>query len=361
MVSSSARRQRNNSRKQDKPENFAQSCALLSVNGTLQSLIKTPGEESIRSQGYNAIAIGKPLTIRYLHCFLKLDVKDSDEQEIMLSSFVKTEEEKKAAAESVNFYDPKLLFKDGKRHLDTFSADVYGHELIYYSKSYLGEPIKLTTRIMEIDNHESLDAISDGISQASDIPFFLEYVPFLAVAKGSFDLFKSILKMLDKDDPIVKGLRMALHFQEPHMPRLQSGRIVCIQGMSEEKALSLGLRLSVNNKLLDADGKLYENSPYYVIQVNAAAHKGYENFQYHQQTAELLSLTNRDGGFQEFVNVMAQGIKVHGDMEVIDEMEELRDSLDEPASVEKFKALFKGLSKDVKSVYRKKYNEILDE
>ena len=70
---------------------------------------------------------------------------------IMLSTFVKTAEEKQGAAEAINYYNPETIFQNGQFRLTDFGAQHYGHELCYYTKSYLGESLRFTTKIMELD------------------------------------------------------------------------------------------------------------------------------------------------------------------------------------------------------------------
>ncbi|WP_430931734.1 hypothetical protein [Saccharicrinis sp. 156] len=77
---------------------FAKSTSLLSVNGKLRSPYYEPGEQEVRNQAYIPVEIGKPLVVRYLYFFLKLDNANSKHQEIMVSTFVKTEEEKKSSS-----------------------------------------------------------------------------------------------------------------------------------------------------------------------------------------------------------------------------------------------------------------------
>ena len=341
---------------------FAKNTSLLSVNGKLRSLYYEPGEQEERSQGYTSLELGKPLVVRYLYFFLKLDNAKNKNQEIMISTFVKTEEEKKAAAEAINFYDPKTKFSGSKAEIENFGADTYGHELIYYAKSFIGEAVKLTTKIMELDNPDkTITEITSGIEKIGDLPFFVEYLPYAAIAKSSVGLLGSIFKILDRDDPIVHGLRLDLFHNRPNSPRLQSGRIVCVQGKTEEEIINGGYSLNKNNRLIDSSGKSYTESPYFVIQVNSERQTTYENFEYFQNAAELLSLTNQPEGLKDFIETAAEGFKTYSDISTISDMEGLQDDLDDPETLKRFKAMFKGLSGDVKDLYRKKYKDTLAE
>jgi hypothetical protein len=346
----------------DKSVLFGKSTSLLSVNGKLRSLYYEPGQQEERSQGYVPLGIGKPIVVRYLFFFLRLDNAGNKDQEVMISSFVRTEEEKKAAAEAINFYDPKLRFSKGRAEVEGFGGDTYGHELLYYSKSFTGEPMKLTAKIMELDNpQKTIKEITDSIDRIGDLPFFAEYLPYAAIAKSSLDLLGKIFKILDRDDPIVPGLRLDLFHNRPNSARLQSGRIVCIQGKSEDEILSSGYRLNRKNHLVDANGGIYTQTPYFVLQVNSERQPTYGAFEHFQNAAELLSLTNRPQGLKEFIETAAEGFKTYADIAAVSEMESMQDDLDDPHTLERFKAMFKGLSGDVKALYRRKYQEILSE
>ncbi len=341
--------------------NMAKNCSLMSIDGCLKSLHETVDEESLKQRAYTPIIIGKPIVIRYLHFFLKLDSVGDSKQEVMISSFVKTEEEKKAAAESVNFYDPEFRFYDDKAHLSQFSSQVYGHELLYYNKSYLGEPFKLCTKIMELDNSaDESEALKQGLCAVGNSPFFVEYLPFIGAASSLCGLAQQIFDYFDTDDAIINGLALNLFYKIPNLPKLQSGRIVCIQGLSQEDALARGLTLSHENKLLDADGLLYELSPYFVLQINSESHPSYESFEHYQNTAEMLALNNRDAGLSDMLSVAASCMQTHADIQALHEMEALSISLDDELDRERFIALFKSVSQDVQYLYKDKFKAYLE-
>ena len=341
---------------------FAKSTSLLSVNGTLRSMYYLPGETEDRAQEYTELEVEKPIVVRYLYHFLRLENSSNSKQEIMISSFLKTEEEKRPAAEAINYYNPQMRFSKGTAEIEHYGGDVYGHELIYYSKSYTGEPIKLTTKIMELDNPEkSIKEIETGLTKIGELPFFAEYMPYVAIAKSTTSLLGRIFKILDRDDPIVPALRLDLFYKRPNSARLQSGRIVCVQGKAEDEILNAGFKLNAKNRLEDTEGKLYTQTPYFVIQVNSETQSGYDDFEYFQNAAELLAMTNRPDGIKDFVETAALGFKTYSDIATINQMEDMQDDLDNPESLKKFKALFKTMSSDVKDLYRNKYKEILKE
>ena len=125
--------------------------------------------------------------------------------------------------------------------------------------------------------------------------------------------------------------------------------------------MNAGFKLNAKNRLVDTEGKLYTQTPYFVIQVNSETQSGYDDFEYFQNAAELLAMTNRPDGIKDFVETAALGFKTYSDIATINQMEDMQDDLDNPESLKKFKALFKTMSSDVKDLYRNKYKEILKE
>lgn len=343
------------------------SVCLLSIDGNLQSLYSTSDFSTARdsrSADYSQIGIGKPIVVRYLHHYLNFPKAPATKQEIMISTFVKTLEEKKPAAEAISYYSPNVIFHSGIKSIKSFGADNFGHELIYYSKSYIGQPVKMTTKVMELDNYDEVfKAISDGTESLGNMPFFVEYIPYMAVAKSSVNFISKLYKLIDKDDPIIPRLALDLFYYIPNMPRLQSGRILCVHKsqLTQEEFISKGYKLTPENNLVDSTGTQYSESSYFVVQVNSEVRPEFDDFEYHQNAAELLTMTNRGANIGGFIETAVQGFKSYSDILTINEMESMQDELETPEAKEKFKALFKTMSADVRNLYRNKYKEILNE
>lgn len=341
-----------------------ENACLFSVGGKLQSLYEPMVEDAARSQGYRDVAIGKPLVIRYLHFFLQFGNAQESAEELMVSSFVKTVEAKKPAAESVNYYNPEFRFQNGRGRIAALGGQTYGHELIYYAKSYTGEPVKMTTKIMELDNPESVTKqLVSGLQTIGSMPAFLEFLPYFAIAQTSAGFLGKILRLLDRDDPIVPGFNVDLHFEKPHMPLLRSGRVVCVEAGNEGMLIN-DYELDGTNRLVRKDnGNEFTDSSYFVIQVNSESIQAYEEFEYFQNAAELLALTNRSHpqqNLRDFVETAVDGFRTFADLETIAELKELADELDDEESLARFKALFKGLSREVKDLYRAQYEGALE-
>ena len=163
---------------------LAEDLALLSVNGHLRSMYIDATTEKKRTAGYTAVEIGRPLMIRYLRIYLN-DQKLKNKNELMISTFLNSQEQKNAAAEAINYFDNEAHSQGGVLAIRDFGGEKYGHPLIYYSKSYLGESLYFTIKIMELDSVRSptKKAIQDGLSTLGRFPMFAEYLPFLAAAR----------------------------------------------------------------------------------------------------------------------------------------------------------------------------------
>ncbi len=330
--------------------------SLLSVNGRLRSLYEQASVDEVRSTGYNQLDIGKPLMIRYLHFFL-IHKTGERENELMISTFLKASESKEAAAETVNFFDNKVRFGSGDElRITDFGAARYGHPLCYYTRSYLGESIFLTTKIMELDkvDQQMVDAIKGGIRTVVSLPFFAEFLPYAVGATVGVTLFQKLFDLFNKDDAIVEGHNLDLHFGLQHVRRLQSGRIVCIPDREESEIMGSGrYALSVDNRLVDVEtGEEYRDSSYFVIQVDARPNKKYESFNYMMGAAELLKMTNRGEDPTEYISTMIDLFKGYNDIAAMQEIEDLSIDADDETVRKKIKALYRSMSQETRALYK---------
>ena len=332
--------------------------SLLSVNGILQSLYHEPGIDEKRSIGYKPIDIGEPIVVRYLRVFIKHDSRERENQ-LMISTFVKTTEEKQFASEVINYFNPKLIFEDGKFHLTDFGAQYYGHELCYYSKSYLGESLRLTTKIMELDkvNPELIKNIQGVISTISGIPAFVEFLPYTVLANTGVSIFAKLADIFNRDDVIEPGHDLDLHFHRNNAKCLQSGRIVCIPKKQDKDFLGK-YKITTDNKLVDIQNEQeYDDSNYYVLQINSEKNTLYENFDYLQQEADLLRKTNR-GDTAQIVEGVVTIVKGYGDIAAMRSIEELSLEIDENSN-KRIKALYKTMTPETKKLFQSRIKEIL--
>ncbi len=335
--------------------------SVLSVNGKLRSLYDSATVTKPRSSGYTELDIGKPLIVQYLYFFLRHKSPEK-KNELMISTFIKTAETKEAAAEAINYFDNTAKFDKNKElRICDFGAQRYGHRLCYYTKSYLGETLYVTTKIMEIDktNKKLIQAIQKGIGTVASLPVFAEFLPYAAGASVGVSLFGNIVDLFNKDDAIVQGHDLDLHFNLENVRRLQSGRIVCVPDKQEDYLLGGKYQLTQDNKLMEVNSKKeYTDSPYFVIQVDAKHNKKLELFDYFLGAADLLKLTNRGGDPTELVHTVVDILKGYNDVQAVREIEELSlDAYDEEV-MKRIKALHKSMSNDARSLYKDRIKEL---
>jgi hypothetical protein len=319
-----------------------------------------------RSYGYQEIEIGKPLVSRYLRIFVKWGDKNKDDQDLMISTHVKTTEQKRGAAESVNYYNPNAEFRNGEFELVDFGAMCYGHELCYYTKSYLGESLRFTTRIMELDSLDknAVRAIKAGIGTVAGLPSFASFLPYAAMATAGATVAEKLVKLFDKDDVILPAHDLDLHFRKANSRLLQSGRIVCVadpqNGTIADDDIVGDYKLSADNRLVHAITDVeYTNSVYIVLQINQEKNTLYNDFDYFQDAAELLARTNRGGDAREFVDTFVDMARAYTDVDAIRQIEEMALDVGDEDVRARLAALAKHMSPDMKRLYEDRLREIL--
>ena len=350
-----ARNRRRQSRGKELTRTRSVTARLFSVNGTLQSLYESAGASDARSASYTPVDVGQPLVVQYLRFFLR-HKPESGRNEVMISTFVKAAEARVAAAEAVNYFDPAARFDDDRLNLSHFGGENYGHPLIYYTKSYLGESLYLTTKIMEIDriDQDVVKAIQGGLAFASSLPTFTSFLPYAAGASVGTRVIADLVNFLDRDDEIVEGHDLDLRFGVPNTPRMQSGRIVCVQEREEKEILGR-FELSVANKLVEiGSNREYQDTSYFVIQVDSKTHRKFASFDHYLGAAELLEKTNRRGGARELVASLTEVLEGHNDLSAIREIEDLSADRDDPAVRKRIKALHRAMSSNTRTLYEER-------
>ncbi len=282
----------------------------------------------------------------------------------MISTFLKVRENKEVAAEAVNYFDSGVEFdSNGQFRISDFGASRYGHPLCYYTRSYLGESIYLTTKIMELDKVDKkiVDAIQGGIGVVAGLPAFAEFLPYAVGASVGVSLFQNIINLFNRDDAIVKGHDLDLHFGLQNVRHLQSGRIVCIPDRQEDEFLgSAEYQLTMDNRLVDAEtGKEFTESSYFVIQIDAVANKKLESFNYMVEAADLLKRTNRGGDPSNYIASLVELFRGYNDLAAMQEIEDLSVDADDDEAREKIKAFHRSMSRETRVLYRDRVKDLV--
>lgn len=352
--------------------------SVLSIDGNLRSLYDQPTSEAVRaanpvrSTGYDEVAIGKPLVCRYLYRLIRID--RGDRNQILVSTYAKTREEKAPVAEAITFFDDNAgaKFQGGLLRLEDFGGKNYGHELCYYTKSYRGESIRLTSTVHELGNNSVAKAIAGAVGKGAALPMFSPLLPYAAGVAIGANLFQKLIDVFNRDDTISVH-DVDLHFGRVNSKRLQSGRIVCIPGVDDAEFLPKeeggalikpAFRLSRSNRLVRVggphDGAEYTDRDYFVIQIDAKKHELYDKFDHYKGAAEIIARTNRSSGVAtDILDVTSQLFGAAQDVYAIRRIEDLALEADDPETAALIKAELKSMSPDLQRMYQDRVKEIL--
>lgn len=334
---------------------------MLSIDTDLRSTLDAVDDATLKAGGYTPLKQGSPLVISYLYVVAKLDVDDSG-QKIMLSTFFKQTEEKNGAAEAINYYDPDTNFKNGFFRLTDFGAELYGHPLIYYTGSFLGESLRLTVKLMDLHKLDDaiIKAIDGGIDKVAGLPAFSAYLPYMGAAKAGLNIFEQIVNFFEKDQPIIKNHDVDLHFNPSAggLRRLQPGRYVCVPDKDESDLKGVYQMESPNqgDRLIRKDNQQeYSDGPYFVFQINNEPHAAYDKFDYYQGAAQLLEQTNRDTDPQTLINSMASAFQAQQDLGYAQQIDQL--SLSPSPDVAKMQSIYALMSPQMQGLYQQKIKD----
>ena len=335
---------------------------LFSVNGELRDLYAEAADEP-RAHGYAPVAIGQPLLIRYLHFHLRHPGREGD-HELLISTFLKADENKNAAAEAINYFDDEARFEGGALTIRDFGGEKYGHPLVYYSKSYRGESLYLTTRIMELDGVDGATrrALRGNLTTLGGLPMFAQYLPLLAAGGAAAGLVARLVGLFNRDDAIVDGHDLDLHFDRMHARRLQSGRILCVPRSPAPKAeLAAGYRLRPDNVLAARDDETaaFDAASYFVLQIDARRNRALEDFDHFVGAADLLAKTNRGGAAADVLNEVVDVARKAADVDALLDIEKLALDAGEARVRQEIRAIYKSLSPEIQALYGPRTREIL--
>ena len=339
---------------------------LFSVNGALRDLYEeaAPGaRDEPRAHGYAPVAIGQPLLVRYLHFHLRHPGGEG-EHELMVSTFLKADENKSAAAEAINYFDDDARFEGGALTIRDFGGEKYGHPLVYYSRSYRGESLYLTTRIMELDGVDGATrrALRGSLTTLGGLPMFAQYLPLVAAGGAAAGVLARLVNLFDRDDAIIDGHNVDLHFDRMHARRLQSGRILCLPRSPAPKAeVAARYRLRPDNVLVarDDEAAAYTGASYFVLQVDARRNRALEDFDHFVGAADLLAKTNRRGAAADVLNEVVDVARKAADVDGLLDIEKLALDAADARARQEIRAIYKSLSPEIQALYSRRTQEIL--
>jgi hypothetical protein len=334
---------------------------VISVNGELRDAFKPVPDGDPHATPYTKVALNGPLVVEYRR--IALTNPGPPKRKLMVSTYFKAQEEKNAAAEAVTYYSSSAEFGSGGRFtLVDFGGKDYGHPLCYYTRAYAGESLRLTvypSELHQVDNH-SLKTLSSSMTAIGGLPMFAQFLPYLSLAKAGINIFAAILNIFHHDG-VYSVVSCDLRYGHPDARILQSGRFVCVPDTDSghpvtDATLISHYRLTPDSQLVAAsDGSEFAGS-YFVIAVNGVEDKAYEKFDYFQNAAALLEMTNRGGDLGTILNQITPYSASFSDMDIVKRIEGLRSKAADPDSRKQAAALFQTLTADMKLIYQDRFN-----
>lgn len=269
--------------------------------------------------GIPRVEEGKPLYIRYSSFYLNLkDVSDRKTQ-ILITTQAEADEKITKAPPFVTRWDDEASANAPTYSFRDWGAARAGHPMIFYSKAYLGETIRFTTYVWEIDRADEalFSAIGKALDTGAGLPVFLDLVPAMGAAKIALNLLQGVANWIDKDDPVIRGKDIDLGSTR----LLRPGRYVVSVGISEPDLIARhkleGLQLKTSA------GAEITGSSYFTFDVVSQEQRKLERFDQFAGAAEILARTNRGagGGAKEGIELAAEALGAYSDLKILDEID----------------------------------------
>lgn len=261
---------------------------------------------------------GKPLYIRYSNFHLNLKDVSDRKTKVLITTQAEADEKITKAPPFVTRWDDEAGANIPVYNFRDWGAARAGHPMIFYSKAYLGETVRFTTYVWEIDkaDEELFSAIGNLLDTGSSLPVFLDLVPTLGAAKLALNLLKGVINWIDKDDPVIRGKDIDLGSTR----LLRPGRYVVSIGIGEQDLIA-------NHKLdglqLKTKAGADVTSSYFTFDVLSQAQPKLEKFDQFAGAAEVLARTNRgaSGGAKEGVELAAEALGAYSDFKILDDID----------------------------------------
>ena len=268
--------------------------------------------------GISRVEEGKPLYIRYSSFYLNLkDVSDRKTQ-VLITTQAEADEKITKAPPFVTRWDDEASANAPTYSFRDWGAARAGHPMIFYSKAYLGETVRFTTYVWEIDraNEDLFAAIGRALDTGAGLPVFLDLVPAMGAAKIALNLLQGVANWMDKDDPVIRGKDIDLGATR----LLRAGRYVVSIGISE---LDLIAKHKLEGLQLKTSAGAEVATSYFTFDVISQEQRKLEKFDQFAGAAEILARTNRGsgGGAKEGIELAAEALGAYSDLRILDEID----------------------------------------
>ncbi|MHC4739890.1 MAG: hypothetical protein ACYS9Y_13370 [Planctomycetota bacterium] len=335
---------------------------LLSIDGNL-----TVATNKHPDGKYKPVAINQPLGIQLLTFFPGANIKDwGGRAELMFSSQVRIGPSNNPAPRLVNMILRRYNFKKAVPVQD-YGGDVYGDQMLYYTKAYAGQKVGITLKGVELDKvwPKTWEGITSTISSIGRLGLFTPAAPYLAAAGLAAGLAKTFLRAINRNDRLTVQ-RTNFYFDEYDQKLLQAGRYLFWTGGVRTNSMQKKYRLTGKgdpepNLLVNkTDGSLYRETPYIVVRIDGKKRKAYEDFEIGAGSAELLEAWgDRNAGaviFQTIRELASQVNDAHQLKDIIGLKKDLKD-----AKTSNDKAKIKEKIKAHSELFSKESGELLKE
>ena len=205
-------------------------------------------------------------------------------------------------------------------------------------------------------------ALRGSLTTLGGLPMFAQYLPLLAAGAAAGGLFARLVHLFNRDDAIIDGHDVDVHFGRMHARRLRSGRILCLPRSPAPKAEILaGYRLRPDNVLVARGDETaaFDAASYFVLQVDARRNRALEDFDHFVGAADLLAKTNRGGAAADILNEVLDVARKAADVDGLLDIEKLALDAGDARVQQEIRAIYKSLSPEIQALYGRRAREIL--
>lgn len=362
---------------EDHMKNYYWDTDTQKFTSVYQNDVEIPGEV-----GYNELKIGEPIIIQYLrfHIFnerlkhkkmhLNMDVKDlfrDKMNEVIITTHIKSEPQKVAAPEMVNYFNDKVITDNGRLNISDFGANKYGHELCYYDEHYKGQNIRLTVSAFELDkiNSKDVEIVQNTLSSFSDLPYISQFKLPDGLIGNVLSLVSNTYNLINKDDMLIEPHDFDLFFEKTNRQKLRSGRYLLIQdNKNDEPTVTItnleDCSLDNENRLIK-DGEEVTGITYVVLQVNSDKVPKYKKFNLYQSASEFLSLMNTGIDKEVYLDNLTKMVFDYNDIDMMMKSEKLikKHQINYPAMPDEENDLLKAYINSMSDEMKEKYNNVI--
>jgi hypothetical protein len=230
-------------------------------------------------------------------------------------------------------------------------ADVCYNDIVYSTKSWVGEEVFLELGVYEVDKIEEEWIVAINTIAKVTGAVFLAYATYIWGAAALVKLAIAANNKFNPNDKVItRTVRLEPAQSSPYRKKLMSGRyVVFTEGPTSEAINPKDWNLNAKNQLVATSGpQLLRDQPYLVMEVNPKLPAGREEFQASQELAHFLQMIKGDkrgprpADYTAIVKSAAEGLAMCRNLDTVRSLYEKGDSRS-AEETEKLKALLKNI------------------